>query len=80
MKSSDVVNAPAGVVTVMGPVAAPSGTCTQTPCAEATTNSVAGVPLKLTALVLKKFAPNKSIVFPGAAELGPSPTFAKLTA
>jgi hypothetical protein len=32
---------------------------------------VAGVPLKLTALVLKKFAPNKSIVFPGAAELGP---------
>ncbi len=58
-----------GVVMVIGPVVAPSGTWTQTPCAEATTNSVAGLPLKLTALVLNRFAPNSNIVSPAAALL-----------
>ena len=61
---------PLGVVIVTGPVVAPVGTSAKTPWLEATAKCVAGVPLKLTPVVVSKLAPQSRTHLPGASEEG----------
>ncbi len=59
-----------GVVIVIGPLVAPLGTSAKTPWLEATANSVAGVPLKSTAVAPSRLAPQRRTHFPTASDAG----------
>jgi len=57
VKETKLVTVPPGVVTEIGPVVAPVGTCAVMCVAELTTKLVSGVPLNLTLVAPVKFAP-----------------------
>ena len=63
-------NAPAGVVTEIGPVTTLLGTVAPIEVLFVTVNPAAAVPLKLTALAPLKFWPVRVIRFPGALLVG----------
>ena len=74
-----LVAVPAGVVTVMRPVAAPAGTVMTTWVAAADT-MVAGVPPNATAVAAARFWPVMVTVVPAAPEAGLTPLISGVTA
>jgi hypothetical protein len=70
VKDCVVVKAPLGVVTVIGPVVAPSGTTAHTPWVEPTWKTVAGVPLKLTPVAPSRLNPHSNTCCPAAPAWG----------